>query len=509
MKVTVRCLLYNPNSEHYKIIVDMMKQFCSAKHYAYKRLEENMNDKDFKVQSLDSVVSDKYKLNTRQSKDAIEQARQTLVSQQELVDLRIEEFQGKVEKLLKKFDKGVKPRQRTGLISKLDKRLRRLCIYLNHKSNNTLPSVIFGGKENFYKRCKVTISKEEYQLRRNNQFVSRGDKTKKGNPNLRVIIKEGNTFLEITTLECTMSEPKLKADGTYTKPNPRYKKILTPLYIPQKLSKKTGKINGFNYKAALLSQVIKENPYQVELLHREGKIYAHITFDLDKAEILCTGHNYTIGIDTNPDGLALTMIDNKGNYKWHYYLKEPELLTAKGNRRVNLCGELAKTVVLIAQAYGCAIAVEDLKFINDTDVKSKIARTTAQFCYRTMLTLLESACYKNGIEFLKVKPQYTSKIGLYKYCHQYGMDVHNGAAMVIARRSYCFKEKVSKVYKEIFNKPTPIIKKDKLTFNTVSYSNEWSNWSNISKRIKLMLRENNYPRFYIENRKNIKEMILA
>ena len=122
--------------------------------------------------------------------------------------------------------------------------------------------------------------------------------------------------------------------------------------------------------------------------------------------------------------------------------------------------------------------------------------------------MLESSCYKNGVEFIKVKPQYTSKIGLYKYCHQYGMDVHNGAAMVIARRSYGFKEKVPKLYKGFF-KPIPIIEDGKLTYSKINYSNEWSNWANVSARIKMILQKDCNPQFVIKNRKNIRDMILA
>ncbi|MBZ9614846.1 transposase [Clostridium estertheticum] len=493
MKATLRCLLYNPSNEDFDLISDMMNHFCKAKHFAYKRLEENRFTEGFKIHELSKIVSENYGLNSRQSKDAVEQARQTMISQVQLLNLRITECEGKVEKLLKKFDKGVKLEQRHGLISKLDKRLRKLCTYLTHKTNNTLPSVIFGGKENFYKRCKGTISKEDYQLHRNNQFVSRGDKTKKGNPNLRIVIKDTNVYLEITTLESTKTDSRLKSDGSFTKSKITYKKILTPIYIPQKLSKKTGKINGFNYKDKLLMQVVNENSYQVELLLRDGKIYAHVTFELEKTEVTNTCHNFIIGIDTNPDGLALTMIDNKGNYKWHYYLKNTELLTASSTRRVNLCGELAKSVVWASKTYGCGIAVEDLEFINDKDVHSKIARKTSQFCYRLILTMIESACYKNGVEFIKVKAQYTSKIGLYKYCHQYGMDVHNGAAMVIARRSYGFKEKVPKLYKGFF-KPIPIIKDGKLTYTNTTYSNEWSNWYNVSARFKIDTSKGLLPR---------------
>jgi len=118
------------------------------------------------------------------------------------------------------------------------------------------------------------------------------------------------------------------------------------------------------------------------------------------------------------------------------YLKQHELLYCKGNRRENLCGELVAQAVLIAKTYHCGISSENLKFKNDKDVSTKFARIKNNFIYSKLLTMLRSACYREGIELIKVHPAYTSKIGLYKYCHQFGMAVHNGAAMVIARRSY-------------------------------------------------------------------------
>lgn len=88
--------------------------------------------------------------------------------------------------------------------------------------------------------------------------------------------------------------------------------------------------------------------------------------------------------------------------------------------------------------------------------------------------MLESACIREGIEIVKVKPQITSKIGLYKYCHQYGMVVHNGASMVIARRSYKFKERVPKILKDK-------LVKDLDKFNK---KNEWSKWNELIKTLK-------------------------
>ena len=285
------------------------------------------------------------------------------------------------------------------------------------------------------------------------------------------------SYLEISTLEKTETNRAIK--------------IQIPIYLPQKKSKKTGKINGNNYREMFLNYLETNEAYQVEIIKRDNKYYVHITFEIQQQTPIYTDKNGVIGIDTNPDGFALTCIDNKGNHKWHKQLKQHELLYASSNRRKNLCGELVKQVVEIAKANNCGIAIEDLRFEDDKDVQRKFARIKYQFIYRTLLAMLESACIKEGIKIIKVKPQFTSKIGLYKYCHQYGMDVHNGAAMVIGRRSYSFKEKIPKILK------------NKLINNIEEFNkkNEWSKWSIINNIIKGKVGEN--PGLWIENRKRM------
>ena len=63
VKVTIKCLLYNMNTDCEKTIDSMMLQFCSAKRYAYSRIVANIGNKDFKPQHLDGVVAKKYNLN--------------------------------------------------------------------------------------------------------------------------------------------------------------------------------------------------------------------------------------------------------------------------------------------------------------------------------------------------------------------------------------------------------------------------------------------------------------
>jgi IS605 OrfB family transposase len=308
-------------------------------------------------------------------------------------------------------------------------------------------------------------------------MCSRGDKTKKGNPNLRVIIVKGMSFLQISTLEKTKQN--------------RAVKIQVPIYIPQKLSKKTGKVNGINYREKFLNYLESGEAYQVELIRKDDKYYAHIIFEekiFKDEEKYNTGR---LGIDTNPDGFALTQIDSCGNLKWHSYLYEHELLYARGNRRRNLCGELVNKVISIAKERNLSIAVEDLKFKDDRDVKCKFSRIKHGFIYSTLLSMLERACIRNGIEIVKVKPQFTSKIGLYKYCHQYKLSVHNGAAMVIGRRSYGYKERVLNIlrdrliqHKEEFNK-----------------QNEWKRWSIIDNIINM--KGGKTPGLWLGNRESI------
>ena len=156
---------------------------------------------------------------------------------------------------------------------------------------------------------------------------------------------------------------------------------------------------------------------------------------------------------------------------------------------------IIKVSLLIAKTYNCAVAVEDLKFKDDKDVSRKFARIKHQFIYSKLLTMLEMACYREGIQLIKIKPQYTSIIGLYKYLHQYKMNIHNSAAMVIGRRSYGFKEKVPKPIKDK-------LIEDKIKFNEKT---EWGRWSEINKIINKILegKAGEKPGLWLKDRKQI------
>jgi IS605 OrfB family transposase len=478
LKITIKALLVNVDNDKKLILNNLMKVFCSSIRYSFKRILEGN-----KIGDIEKSAASKYELNIRQAKDSVEDARQIIASQSSLVRLNYENYSKKICSLEKQLaNEKISSLKRSALLSKLDKRKRKQQYLKSHIESNTIPPVIFGGKDNFIKRCKGLISHEQWEVLRSNRIYSRGDKTKKGNPNLRVIIKDNMTYLEVSTLERDKNNRALK--------------IQVPIYLPQKLSKKTSKINGINYRQIFLDFLKTGSAYQVEVIRKEDKYYVHLTFEAVAKEILYKSDEKILGIDTNPDGFAVTIIDSTGNYRGAYYLREHELLYARSNRRENLCGEIVKKLTSLAKENNCGIAVEDLKFKDDKDVKAKISRVTHQFVYSKLLTMLEASCIREGIELIKVKPQYTSKIGLYKYCHQYGLCVHNGAALVIGRRAYGFKEKVPEILIDKFAG-------DKENFSKI---NEWKKWSIIHNSIKKKMKEVKSLSFWITNRKKILDL---
>lgn len=492
-KITVKCLLFDLTQFHRQEIDKLMVTFVRGEMTAFNRMcrmskidlngEATPDNMRFmKIGEIEKYLQFKYNLNSRESKDAVEEARQLVESQKALIKEYAQNLRDKISVIEKKLNKdNLKELTRIGLEAKLKKRQKKLEFYENHIKNNTIPKVVFGKKKNLKDRKNGNINRRDFLNNKYNRYVSRGDATKNGNPHLRVVMDErGNTMLSIPFSKKT--------------PTGKIERFTTPLYIPQKLSKKTGIINGINYRKLLLSFVATGKAYKVELIRKNNKYYAHITFDIEYSENKGTKNFGILGIDTNPDGLALTLITRDGNYKFHQYLKCPDIMCARTNKRTNLAGELAMKAVKIALKYGVAIAIEDLKFQQNKDSDKKFNRMRHNFAYRKMLDALESACFRHGVELIKVKPMYTSKIGLYKYCHQFGFDIHNAAAMVIARRAYGYREKVPKILINRCIKPKDLCKFYKKSDN--------ARFGQIHAIISKVVEKNNLIDFKIKNKPN-------
>ena len=282
---------------------------------------------------------------------------------------------------------------------------------------------VFGGKRDWKLMNNGVISKEEWKNRRNHSLYSRGDRAKNGNPNIRV---EGN-MLKVNI------------------PTERGEWIEGKLHIPKK----------FNLDLEC---------YDVRLKYSgDGKFKVMVTWEEWKP-ICLTNKNGAIGIDINPDGVALVETDKYGNLFHHHYEKSDRLTYGNNCQRLQDVREIANRVIKYALSSGKQIVIEDLKFTQKKGYK-KFNRMSHNFIYRKLSEAIERKAYLSGVKIIKVSPAFTSILGLLKYKDMYSLNRHTAAALVIARRGMGIKEKQTFPVKEKTNKTDKKERSDKDRLN--------------------------------------------
>jgi len=269
--------------------------------------------------------------------------------------------------------------------------------------------VIFGGKKTWKKLLSKLITKKEWKKIRDSELYGRGDKTKKGNPNIRVLRTTDGYRLRVG-----LSKPR---------------EFLTfKLYIPKK----------FQHDFDLHNEC-----YDVRIKHKNEKYYVYIGLTIPDVVPVYGFSKGAIGIDTNPDGLAVVEVNKEGNLIKHQYLNAQRLLFARHNKRKNDIEELALKVVNQAIKVEKGIVIENLKFNDKKSSRNKkFNRMRHNFIYSQLLQAIERRAIKDGIEIKKINPAFTSIAGNLKYLKMYSLNRHTAAALVIARRGMGICEKI-------------------------------------------------------------------
>ncbi|EMT38062.1 transposase, IS605 OrfB family, central region, partial [Thermoanaerobacter thermohydrosulfuricus WC1] len=296
--------------------------------------------------------------------------------------------------------------------------------------------VIFGGRDLFGKLQKRHINGKEYQKlktkwqeRRKGNLYSRGDKSKKGNLNTRIEVKENGTFLRINVGERKYVYTKIKAG---------YKKNKS--------------------REELLQEIAESNiPYSVELKLKNGSIYAYFAIEEEYPEIKITKDKGVIGVDANayPDNISWVEVDEKGNLISYGSIPMPELASGNKDKREYFRWHYAHEIVKIAKQKRKAIVIEGLE-IKDKGKRGdfsgrKSRRIRHNFSYKSILSKIKTLAKREGIEVIEVNPYYTSIIGMLKYAPQYMITKDIAAAYVIARRGLGLQEKIPDNYIKFLN----------------------------------------------------------
>jgi IS605 OrfB family transposase len=378
-------------------------------------------------------------------------AQSLISSQRELLPMRLEDVQAKIEKTEQKIDDyqyGRKIPKNVGLpicLGGLHQRLEKLkakeAELQDHLNAGTIPKVIFGGKQNFYKRLKGKITNKEWKDLRSNQLYARGDKSKKGNLNIRLVYDDH-------TYECyvEIANPLRQQEG---KQAPR---LRFSVYVPEKYEKEIidlvmGEQVGVNAKG---KPMIKYQPYTVEIRRKNGEYYVHLIYE---EEIYGRALTYDepiqgeriAGIDINIDRIAVSIVSKQGNFLQSKVFYCHELEYVKANKRNNLIGETVRDMYdwLLQENVG-VVVIENIQLRQQHDTDKRFNRLTHHFKKKKLTETILRRGLRLGFCIKKVNPAYTSVIGRFKYMKKYGLSVHESAALVIGRRGLGYRERLPK-----------------------------------------------------------------
>ena len=269
--------------------------------------------------------------------------------------------------------------------------------------------IIFGTKKTFRNRKNKSITHEQYVAERDDQIYSRGDKERSGNPNIRVV----NDTIRVT---CGFKEYE-------------YYKLFIPL----------------KYRKQFEELLISHQSYNVRLI-RKNSTHFRVIIDYETPDIpiKIDFSNGVIGVDINPDRIALCEISNTGNYIKSFTDIDNRLLYASKNKKQYVMGCMIKKIIKYAQTTNKGIVFENLKFEQKYNRhETKWNKIKSNFSWKQILELLERKCIEYGIQYKKINPAFTSIIGKNKYQRLYNIPVHESAAYVIGRRGLGLKERLS------------------------------------------------------------------
>ena len=295
--------------------------------------------------------------------------------------------------------------------------------------------IIFGGKDNFIKRCQGKISKEEFLKKRTRPLYSIGDK------------EHTNRLFAFDDINTIVFKPNRKTHirlDVSCNFHKGYRKIINKLFDCQ-----LHKTIGLTFKVDLN--------------------YIYISFD----ETILKEHeskkmeNRVFSIDLNPNYVGWSVVDWKSSSEFsvvssgvisikelndkHFALKKskknPDGLSSDHPKRIHLNNkrehevfEISKNLIDKALYYRCSLfAVEDLS-IKSSDKKkgSKYNSLCNNLWNRTkMVNNLKKRCNIYGLKLFEVKPNYSSFIGNFLF-RDLNLPDMVLASIEISRRCYEF-----------------------------------------------------------------------
>ena len=441
MKYTTETRLYTKNNGDIVMYFDEIKEqynYIMRKVYYIIR-----NDPKVKENLLNTELQSKYNISKRTANSIVKTVQGKINSIKELKKTEVKQNQYKLERISKKLEKlipmllDLKLKARENDIKDLTKyrnlktkvaflkmrkdKLVNQIKSLNHQLETNKFKITFGTK----KLLKQSL--EEFLNKRDNQMVFLGSKDETScNNNFQLkYVPKINQFIM-----------KVRKDFKYknTKGEERY------VY---------GKC-FFNNHKKLLKEILqsKNSPLTYRIIQRNNKYYLQCIFEIDNYNLNLTNNTQgTIGVDFNKGFVAISQTNKYG------HLVSIDKMTYRfgsGNKTENDLLLIINKLAELAIHTGKDIVVEDLNFLKTKSKATKgeskngkqYNRMLHSLAYKTFLDKAEQICNRENIGLIKVNPAWTSWTAKNKFCDKMKLNIHTGAAFVIARRGMNIKDVV-------------------------------------------------------------------
>ena len=284
--------------------------------------------------------------------------------------------------------------------------------------------VIFGGKINYSKRNKLSITKEEYKAKRISPVYSIGESDKLGNRMFR--LKPGNVL--------TFQPDRLH-------------------HIDLEL------VSLRKHRQTIISTLTElANQKKVTITYKLSSEYVWISYDEKTVTNIETPKikNRVFAIDLNPNYVGWSIVDWKSSSTFRImkegvisikelndYDNKQKIDSIKrkhiSNIRHHAILEICKNLVDTASYYRCdKFILEDLKFKTNSSYSKFNRLTRNQWCRDLLENNITKRCNIYNIDVIKVKPEYSSFVGNFIFRQVINMPDMVLASIEIGRRGYEF-----------------------------------------------------------------------
>ena len=179
------------------------------------------------------------------------------------------------------------------------------------------------------------------------------------------------------------------------------------------------------------------------------KVYLQAVLSLPVEQVPTTSlYDGAIGLDYNDGFIQMAQTDRHGNLTGER--RFALVYHGTGKKAQDEIRQKVARISSLALETGKSIVCEDLDFVKKKSAQCKANsrkgknyhRMTHLFDYSRYKETLRNAAVRNGIGLVMVNPAYTSQIARKKYCGNRKLNIHTGAAYVIARRGQGFKDRM-------------------------------------------------------------------